>query len=98
VNRRDLIDEFAFFDCGELEIDNYKLPKMIINRKLVKSCGACPECDVNKKVRLYKSNNGYELDLDHKHVERFPLTIKGYYDALRLFKETLEFEASEALK
>lgn len=51
-----------------------------------------------KRLRLYKNSDGYCVDLNRSSIERFPLTIKGYYDALRLFKETLEFEASEALK
>lgn len=72
---------------------------MNIVRSLMKRCDTKPDVTLKMKVvYLYKSNNGYEVELGRKHVERFPLTIKGYYDALKLFKETLEFEASEALK
>jgi hypothetical protein len=72
---------------------------MIFQRRLLKSCSTCPEADlINKKVRLYKSNHGYYVALDHKHIQTFPLTNRGYYLAVKLFAEVLEFEATEALK
>lgn len=65
----------------------------------MKSCSTCPEDYIlNKKIRLYKSNNGYEINIENKNVAYFDLTVKGYYSALRLFKETLEYETAEALK